>query len=243
MLNVVKKFTDHRKPHQVSVVRSIGDIDPHIAAYHDPGSVISEQYRAVFARLQPAAHPYHYFVITSTSYHEGRSTALLNLAVTIVRETGKKVLVIDCDFQYPSLHQLLNLPLEGGILDILSGKAELQTVIKETVLPNLSLLSAGSVPDNMFGIFGARKLKSTIEILKQRYDFLLFDTSPIGFHTDAGLLSEFVDGIVMVIRCEATQRESIDMAKRKLENLQTKVLGCILTDYKYHIPPLIYKLL
>lgn len=235
------KLKNDRAGFVEEVIHPIALIDPHIAAFHQPGSHVSDQYRTAFAGLQALEHPPHSMVITSVSSGEGRSVACLNLAVTIAKETSKRVLVIDCDFHHPTLHEYLSLPFEGGILDVIKGSCELDSSIKKTIVPNLFLLTSGAIPEHLFGICSSPEFKSAVNTLKEKFDYILFDSAPLDHYPDSALIGQHLDGAVMIVRSEVTQREALETAKEKLENLQVHIFGCILIRYKYHIPLLIHK--
>ena len=204
-----------------------------IISYNDPKSVISEQYRAIRTNIEYSNVDQNTktILVTSSDKNEGKTTTVSNLAVSFVN-LNKKVLIIDCDLRNPSIHKMFKLNNIYGLTDILAKDRAVDKCIQETELENLYVLTAGAIPPNPAEILSSEKMKNLIEDLKNIYDYIFIDTPPIGLVTDAGVLSSFIDGVVLVVKSESVEKKYLEETKKKLDAVDARILGAILNSYK-----------
>ena len=204
-----------------------------IISYNDPKSVISEQYRAIRTNIEYSNVDQNTktILVTSSDKNEGKSTTVSNLAVSFAN-LNKKVLIIDCDLRNPSIHKMFKLNNIYGLTDILAKDRAVDKCIQETELENLYVLTAGAIPPNPAEILSSEKMKNLIEDLKNIYDYIFIDTPPIGLVTDAGVLSSFTDGVVLVVKSESVEKKYLEETKKKLDAVDARILGAILNSYK-----------
>ena len=204
-----------------------------IISYNDPKSVISEQYRAIRTNIEYSNVDQNTktILVTSSDKNEGKTTTVSNLAVSFAN-LNKKILLIDCDLRNPSIHKMFRLNNIYGLTDILAKDRAVDKCIQETELENLYVLTAGSTPPNPAEILSSEKMKNLIEDLKNMYDYIFIDTPPIGLVTDAGVLSSFIDGVVLVVKSESVEKKYLEETKKKLDAVDARILGAILNSYK-----------
>ena len=204
-----------------------------IISYNDPKSVISEQYRAIRTNIEYSNVDQNTktILVTSSDKNEGKTTTVSNLAVSFAN-LNKKVLIIDCDLRNPSIHKMFRLNNIYGLTDILAKDRAVDKCIQETELENLYVLTAGAIPPNPAEILSSEKMKNLIEDLKNIYDYIFIDTPPIGLVTDAGVLSSFIDGVVLVVKSESVEKKYLEETKKKLDAVDARILGAILNSYK-----------
>ena len=204
-----------------------------IISYNDPKSVISEQYRAIRTNIEYSNVDQNTktILVTSSDKNEGKTTTVSNLAVSFAN-LNKKVLIIDCDLRNPSIHKMFKLNNIYGLTDILAKDRAVDKCIQETELENLYVLTAGAIPPNPAEILSSEKMKNLIEDLKNIYDYIFIDTPPIGLVTDAGALSSFIDGVVLVVKSESVEKKYLEETKKKLDAVDARILGAILNSYK-----------
>ena len=204
-----------------------------IISYNDPKSVISEQYRAIRTNIEYSNVDQNTktILVTSSDKNEGKTTTVSNLAVSFAN-LNKKVLLIDCDLRNPSIHKMFRLNNIYGLTDILAKDRAVDKCIQETELENLYVLTAGAIPPNPAEILSSEKMKNLIEDLKNIYDYIFIDTPPIGLVTDAGVLSSFTDGVVLVVKSESVEKKYLEETKKKLDAVDARILGAILNSYK-----------
>ena len=204
-----------------------------IISYNDPKSVISEQYRAIRTNIEYSNVDQNTktILVTSSDKNEGKTTTVSNLAVSFAN-LNKKILLIDCDLRNPSIHKMFRLNNIYGLTDILAKDRAADKCIQETELENLYVLTAGAIPPNPAEILSSEKMKNLIEDLKNIYDYIFIDTPPIGLVTDAGVLSSFTDGVVLVVKSESIEKKYLEETKKKLDAVDARILGAILNSYK-----------
>jgi succinoglycan biosynthesis transport protein ExoP len=115
-----------------------------------------------------------------------------------------------------------------GLTDFLAGQEELDKVIKPTSISNLFVLNCGSTPPNPTEVVGSKRMHETLAALKDRYDFILIDAPPVMPVSDAVILSTMVDGVVLVVRGQETQKQLVKEAVSQLGNGSGKILGVVL---------------
>lgn len=204
-----------------------------IISYNDPKSVISEQYRAIRTNIEYSNVDQNTktILVTSSDKNEGKTTTVSNLAVSFAN-LNKKVLLIDCDLRNASIHKMFKINNIYGLTDILAKDREVDKCIQKTELENLYVLTAGATPPNPAEILSSEKMKNLIEDLKNIYDYIFIDTPPIGLVTDAGVLSSFIDGVVLVVKSESVEKKYLEETKKKLDAVDARILGAILNSYK-----------
>jgi len=198
----------------------------------EPRSAISEAYRTLrtnldFASLDRALKT---LVITSAGVGEGKSTTLANLAV-VSAQAGRRVILVDADLRRPTLHQILGASNEAGLTSMVVDEARLMAPpLQETGIPGLSLLASGPLPPNPAELLGSRRMAEVIATLAEQADQVFFDTPPIVAVTDAAVLATRVDGVLLVIGAGKTRREYARMAVQRLEQINARLVGTVLTN-------------
>lgn len=174
-------------------------------------------------------------MITSAMLSEGKSTVASLLALTAARK-GLKTLLIDCDLRRPSLHKLLALPRDGGVVEILSDGVMPRPLIKKTALEKLDFLSAGRFVSQPAEFFDPVALGKLFAEMKFYYDFVIVDTAPVIPVSDPMLLAPETDGVLLVVRAGSTQRNVVTRARDILASTSNKLLGVVLNNAANSLP-------
>jgi capsular exopolysaccharide synthesis family protein len=197
-----------------------------------PASVTSESFRAlrtVLFRKLPDNKSSRIVLVTSAQPREGKSFISLNLA-TSISMVGKKTLLIDTDLKRPMIHTNLSLPNDEGLSNYISGNASLEKIVRETEIQNLSFISAGPNMPNATEILASGAMDSLIEEAKNKFDFIVLDSSPIGFMADAMLMTLYADHIFLVVRNNYTLKESFTDIISVLDSNNISNYDVILND-------------
>ncbi len=198
----------------------------------EPRSAISEAYRTLrtnldFASLDRALKT---LVVTSAGVGEGKSFTLANLAV-VSAQTGRKVVLVDADLRRPTLHQLFGLDNEVGLTTMMRDEGALASPsLQETGIDGLQVLTSGPLPPNPADLMGSRRMEEVIAALAEQADQVFFDTPPVVAVTDAAVLSTKVDGVLLVISAGKTRREYARTAVQRLEQINARLVGAVLTN-------------
>jgi non-specific protein-tyrosine kinase len=198
----------------------------------NPRSPIAEAYRTLrtnleFSNLDKSLRT---ILVTSAGAEEGKSTTLANLAVTIA-QSGKRVILIDADLRRPTQHQIFGLKNNAGLTDMVRDDAILANPpLQETNVPNLRVLASGQLPPNPAEILGSKRMADILAALLEHADMLLFDAPPVLAVTDAAVLSQKVDGVLLVVSAGKTKRENARKAQSQLEKINARVIGAVLNN-------------
>ncbi|WP_054860223.1 polysaccharide biosynthesis tyrosine autokinase [Gracilibacillus sp. JCM 18860] len=215
-----------RKPFKQTNIR-------HLITKINPRSPISEQYKTVRTNLQFSAvdGDLNSMLITSSAPpSEGKSSVTANLAVVFAQQ-GKKVLLIDADMRKPTLHYTFRLDNRKGLSSVLVGGTTFEESITKSDIQGLDLLPCGPVPPNPSELLGSKSMERLLSEASLQYDLVIFDTPPpVLAVTDAQILANICDGVVMVVRSKQTEYESAQKAKALLEVGKAKLLGVVLND-------------
>lgn len=195
-----------------------------------PDSFVTEQYRSLRARLDALAaeRPVRTIGVTSSMPGEGKTTTALNLAIVSSMSLGRRVLLVDCDMRRPKVHTALGLRPECGLAEILTGEATLDRAVLKVEGTNLEVLPVRTTPSNPSELLSSDRMRALVEELARSYDQVIFDTPPTLAIPDAKIMSELMDGIVFVVRADATPREDVAGALDVLD--RRRVLGIVLND-------------
>jgi succinoglycan biosynthesis transport protein ExoP len=170
--------------------------------------------------------PAQTILITSAAPGEGKSLSALNLA-TVTAFDGRRVLLLDCDLRRPSQHSLNGLALEPGFTNLLSGETDLDGVLQSTNVPNLSVITAGTLPLNPPELLGSSDTRSWLQTFKERFDVIIIDSPPTLALTDAQVLCSQVDGVVMIVAADSTAKEEVQRAQAMLRHAGGRLLGAV----------------
>lgn len=193
-----------------------------------------EAYKTLRTNLSFASisKQYKKIIITSAIPDEGKSTVAVNLAITLA-ESGAKVLLADCDLRNPTFRRLLKVRQENnkGLSLLLSGKATLEECIFRHPKINCDILFAGVTPPNPVELLSSAQMKKLLDNLSEYYDYIICDTPPVSLVTDAAVLSQFCDGVILVVRQKTSTKSQVWAAKRNLDAVQANIIGTILSCY------------
>lgn len=192
-------------------------------------SPISEAYRTLRTNVQFTSvdSETKKIMVTSSGPREGKSTTVANLAVSIA-QAGKFVLVVDADLRNPTQHKLFGLDNGQGLSVTLAQDLDFRNYIQDTAVPGVSVLTGGPVPPNPAELVGSKRMKRLIEEVSKQYDMVLFDTPPIVAVTDAAILAQEVDGVILVLASGEVNKDYAQRAKELLDKVGAKILGAVL---------------
>ena len=226
----VKTIDDVERIFQAPV---LGVIPQNIGYLMDEGpeSKNAEAYRVLrtnllFSRRQ---EKFNTIVIVSAGAGEGKSTTTINLA-TVFAQSGNRVLIVDSDLRRPTLHKLFKVPNNLGLTNYLLKQSSVLDVVQSTPVPNLDFMPSGRLPNSAMGILGSAQMKDMIKELKERYDFIFFDSPPILGVSDASVLASEVDLVMQVIQYRRYPQPMTIRAKQMIEKVGGNFMGIVLNN-------------
>lgn len=165
-------------------------------------------------------------LVTSALPHEGKSTVAANLARALALG-GSRVVLVDADLRRGLLHKRMGLPQEPGLAEALRAPGDLEKVIQTNCLPNLSFISCGSGVGHSGDIFLGPVFDGLLARLRQQYDHVVIDSSPVFASDDATTLAPKVDGTLFVVRSRYSRTGPVREALAQLYQRNARVLGVI----------------
>lgn len=170
--------------------------------------------------------------ITSAVAGEGKSITLLNLAISVA-EDGNKVLLIDADLRRPAMGRLLMEQATPGLSNVLAGITTAEDAIRTELYPNLDVLFSGDVPPNPSELLGSIKMDELIKTMSEKYDYIFVDTPPVNVVSDASIVANLLDGVLLLVRQGRTRKDAIKRAIANLELTGIKPLGFVLNGVDF----------
>ena len=167
--------------------------------------------------------------VVSGGAGEGKSTTIFNLA-TIFAQNDSRVLVVDSDLRRPSLHKIVGVSNAKGLTDFLLNKVKMEDVIQTTNMPTLDFLPSGKLPSSSMGILNSPQMKDFIQDVRERYDYVFFDSPPIMGVSDASILASEVDMALLVIQYRKYPQAMTVRAKQMVEKVGGNLLGVVLNN-------------
>jgi succinoglycan biosynthesis transport protein ExoP len=215
-----------------------------LLSYIQPKSQISEAFRALRTSLllSQADHPPQVILVTSALPREGKTTAAVNLAVTLA-QLGDRTLLMDSDLRKPGIRRALNLTVgkEVGLSSYLAGVSTLDEVmIPHPTINNLVALTTGPVPPSPADLLSSHRMREAIVELRHRFKFIVIDSPPVMAATDPVILSALTDGVLLVVRSCETPKEAFTRTRDLLAAVKCRLLGVVLNAVDSSAPDYYY---
>ncbi len=194
-----------------------------------PTAVISEQFRVLRTNIQFAMVDKQLcsVAIASASNNVGKSTIAVNLAITVAQQ-GKKVLLADCDFRRPTVHEHFKLINNNGLTDLLNNSVgATQDYLKETSVPGLFVLTGGQTPPNPAELLSSKRMIHLEKEFEKQFDLVIYDSPPILGFADAQIVAGRADGTIFVIQYGVTTKSDMVKASEALKRVNANVLGAV----------------
>jgi len=221
----LEAFQNEKRPIKIDF-----DLDP----------FLEEQYQKLRRRLTPSKHSdVKVIMVAATPHGEGATTTSAILASTLARSGHSKILLIDANMRTPALDSVF----EGapslsppGLSDIVAADAQVDTAIYQTNFPNLFLLPVGRPYPSPAYLFDGDPIANLLKDLRERFDYIILDAAPLNGYSESFFLASKVDGVVLVVEAERTQKRTLKKIKKEMEWGQINVLGVVLNKKKSYIP-------
>ncbi|GAB2728029.1 polysaccharide biosynthesis tyrosine autokinase [Streptomyces bullii] len=198
-----------------------------VALRDDKHGLRAEGFRRLRTSLRfvDVDQPPKVIAVTSPLPREGKTSVAINLASALA-ETGASVCLVDTDLRRPSAASVLGLVRDAGLTTVLIGQAEVHQVLQSA--GSFSVLTSGAVPPNPTELLGSAQLRAVLRSLAEQFDHVVVDTAPVLPVADASVITNAVDGYLLVVRASRTSRDQVDAALRTLRHVGASVLGTLL---------------
>ncbi|PZU03379.1 MAG: protein tyrosine kinase [Gordonia sp. (in: high G+C Gram-positive bacteria)] len=204
-------------------------------------TLAAESYRKLRTNLSFASvdTPLRTLVVTSAMAAEGKTTTAMNLAAALA-ETGKRVVLVDADLRRPQVYHRAGGMGDIGLTNYLKGDGSMADLLQQSDVDGLQILGSGPQPPNPAELLGSKKAGQGIQNLSTLFDYVIIDSPPLLPVTDAAVLAQWADGVVLVARANQSRIPDVTASIDQLEAVQAKLVGVVLTDvptrggaYKY----------
>lgn len=173
-------------------------------------------------------------VVSSSMANEGKTTTTTNLAISI-SQADQRVLLIDGDLRKPKVHHYFSIPNAPGLTNYLGAsvnsraaqKVDLFSIIHPTEYKNLCVITSGSIPPNPGEMLGSEPMADFLKEVSEHFDYIIIDTPPINVVSDALPVIRESDGVVMVVRANASTHPELQKALDALKFIDAKILGFV----------------
>lgn len=196
----------------------------------------TEQYKLLRANLSftlPEVDGCAIIGVTSSMRGEGKSTTAINLSY-VLAEAGKKVVLVDADLRIPSIAKKMKIASAPGLTDCLKGShAEEFPVFESEHLPNWCIIPSGALPPNPSELLSSNRMKRVLDKLAEKYDYIIVDLPPVNLVSDALAISEYITGMILVIREDYAEKKELENCVRQLQLSNVNVLGCVMNESKF----------
>ncbi|MHB1310864.1 MAG: GumC family protein [Gemmatimonadaceae bacterium] len=203
-----------------------------VREYHTPAAEAYRTLRTNLNYLTPP-NPPRVIVVTSALPGDGKTTTVVNLAITLAQQ-GQRVILIDAETRRGTVHEAFGIPPSPGFFDLMYGQASPGECIRRVTMETggtVDVLPLGSSPSvNPADLLVSTRLQPLFDRLRQQYDYVLLDTPPLNLFTDAALIAANADALLLVARSDKTDRDELKFAVAQLHNVQLNLAGAILND-------------
>lgn len=188
----------------------------------------NEAYKTLRTNIQFCGNQIQVISFTSCTPNEGKSSVSFNLAASFA-ESGKKVILIDADMRKSVLMGRYKVGnVQAGLAHYLAGQKKLEEAVRRTNIDNMDIIFSGPYVPNPAELLDSDKFGELIAYCKNKYDYVLVDTPPLGSVIDSAIIAREVDGAVIVIEADAISYRFAQNVQGQLEKSNVKILGAIL---------------
>ena len=218
-------------PVMAMVPQVAGRTPPAMQVLRQPTSAYSEALRRLHigVELSEAATSPKTILFSSATPSEGKSVMVASLG-RMLASNGKRVLLIDCDWRSPRLHQIFRFSNRDGLASLLADKeAQLDNVIHHDALSGVDVMPAGPWSPRSAHLLGSAHMRHLLEALEPHYEFIILDTPPALVTADVMALSRLVEKVVFVVRWGHTRQEAVLEALKQIIDAQGDVAGVVMS--------------
>jgi len=204
----------------------------HLLAIHNPDDLATESLRSLRTTLNFSlgGSGNHAIMITGPSPKVGKSFVSCNLSV-VLAQTGARVLVVDADMRRGSLHKYFGLPNRlGGLSEVIAGLSRWKSVIHETEISGLHLMTSGEIPENPTELLMRPDFAALVAEMSGEYDYVILDAPPLLPVTDATIIGSKVGTVLLVAKFGHHTLDELRTSQSRLESSGIPINGCIFND-------------
>ena len=181
--------------------------------------------------------------VTSCFDEEGKTISAINIAYGLSVYAGRNVLIVDGNLRAPQIHRLFNVDIYPGLLDVLYSNIRLEEVIVPTEYNNLTIMTGGSTTTEKPVTYNEDALKTLLGQTSEKFDYVIFDGNSVFSSSEVVSFAKHFDAVILVVECEKTKWEVLQMASEKIQAAGGTAIGVVLNKREYYIPDSIYRIM
>ncbi|KQW97661.1 polysaccharide biosynthesis tyrosine autokinase [Flavobacterium sp. Root420] len=207
-----------------------------LAVFDKPKSALSEAFRTIRSSLQflykkQQVSGSKTLMITSSISGEGKTFCSINIA-TVFALSEKKTVIIGLDLRKPRLADEFNLTTQLGVVNYLIKQNSLSEITNSTQIPNLDVILSGPIPPNPSELILSDAMKELVDELKQKYDYIILDTPPVGLVSDALELAQYADVTLYIVRQNYTKKDMITLLNTRIKRGELNNASIVFNGYE-----------
>ena len=207
-----------------------------LAVYNKPKSALSESFRAIRSSLQFLYKKQNVdgaktLMITSSVSGEGKTYCSINIA-TVFALSEKKTVIVGLDLRKPKLFEEFNLNNDKGVVNYLINESSVDEITNATEIPFLDVILSGPIPPNPAELIISERLGDLMRELKQKYDYIILDTPPVGLVSDALELDQYCDVTLYIVRQNFSKKDMITLLNNRVKRGELKNTSIVLNGFE-----------
>jgi len=207
-----------------------------LAVFNKPKSALSESFRAIRSSLQflykkQKVDGAKTLMITSSVSGEGKTFCSINIA-TVFALSEKKTVIVGLDLRKPKLFEEFNLNNDKGVVNYLIHQNTIEEIINTTEVPFLDVILSGPIPPNPGELIISEGMGEMITELKQKYDYIILDTPPVGLVSDALELEQYCDATLYIVRQNFSKKDMITLLNNRVQRGELKNTSIVLNGFE-----------
>lgn len=218
-------------PTSLEGVKPIGESAADTITHTAPKSTFAEGIKTLRTNLtfMSPDDPPRSILVTSPGPGEGKTLICVNSGIAAA-QSGESTVLVDTDLRKPRLHKTLGLDKGVGVTEIIGERVPLDEGVQSTPVENLDLVSSGEIPPNPSELFHSNRFEEFVSTLHDKYDKVFYDSPPIGAVSDPLVLSQLVDGVILVVEFEQTRTESLAQSIEQMSGVGAPLLGTVVNE-------------
>ncbi|WP_445457161.1 polysaccharide biosynthesis tyrosine autokinase [Flavobacterium sp. HNIBRBA15423] len=234
----INVIDDIQKMTKIPIIGVIGkkNTDNNLSVFEKPKSPLAESFRAIRSSLQflykkQKSEGSKILMLTSSVSGEGKTFCSINLA-TVFALSEKKTVIVGLDLRKPRIFGDFNIDNIVGVVNYLIGQKKLDEVIQTTHVPYLDVIPSGPIPPNPAELLMGDSMREMMEELKQKYDYIILDTPPVGLVSDALELAHYCDATLYVTRQGYTKKGMLSVVNEKHKRGELHNISILLNGFQ-----------
>ncbi len=220
---------------QIEGIVATGTSDFEFIVAKKPDSIPSESFRALRTRVQFSrvdSETLKTILVTSSAPSEGKTMICTNLAGSFAF-SNKRTVIVDCDLRKPRIHSFFKTNRYPGLVDYLFGQVAFEEIVRQSEIPDLWYITAGTIPPNPSEILESQKMRDFLSMIREKYDYILLDSPPVIAVTDSEILARYADATTLVVSANTTEIELMVRALEIIQQDNINFIGAILNNFVY----------